>query len=420
MAAVMSAEMNHTDTVVVMLDECRRMGLKVLAPDINASAFRFTVNESGQILYGLGAIKGVGEGALEGILGERARGGRFADLFDFCRRIDTRRANKRVLEALVCAGALDGLGLNRPSLLATLPTALQLAEQTAAGASAGQEDLFGLGAPQAVAAKIEADVQPEWPDHERLAREKEVLGLYLSGHPIEAYRPLIDQVCSGTIKQLIAEAAAPAFGSGASGDDEDSVPLRRRPIRRTVMLAAWLAEVRNVGGERPGKLLQLDDRSGQLVCWLDFDAWQRYQNVLRRDTLVFATGELRAAQREGRDLEYRLYARGFWDLDGIMKERAERVTLVWRGQLAKAGALDARLLRTKLATFKGEPGAQVTMEYWNGRARATLDFGPEWRLQMQAARLTELRRLLGDDAVRVDYRRFVAPAGGRTEYGYAE
>ena len=366
MAAVMSAEMHHTDTVVVMLDECRRMKLKVLAPDVNRSAFRFTVNDEGEILYGLGAIKGVGEGAIEGVIAARRREGAFRDLFDFCRRIDTRKVNKRVLEALIHAGALDSFGLNRPSAIKTLPQALQLAEQASAGASSGQDDLFGLGAPSAPATGAVLS-EPDWPQKELLTREKEVLGLYFSGHPIETYRELIKQVCTGSIKELAAESTAPSgysFNGGGGGDDDDGPPAPRRSPRRAVMLAGWLADVRNVGGERPGKIVVLDDRTAQVVCWLAFDDWQRFQNVLRKDTLVFASGEVRAWQREGREQEFRLNARHFYDVDTIMRDRAERLTL----------------------SVERPPVALTT-----------------W---------------LGDSAIRVDFRRWVAPAPLRADYAY--
>src|SRR3546814_247838 len=116
MAAVLSCEMQHTDAIVTMREECLRMGLTMLPPDVNHSQFRFTVPSPHAIRYGLGAIKGAGEAALEGIIAERDTNGPFRDLFDFCRRVDTRKANKRVLEALICSGAMDGFGLNRPSL----------------------------------------------------------------------------------------------------------------------------------------------------------------------------------------------------------------------------------------------------------------------------------------------------------------
>ena len=425
MAAVLSAEMNHTDTVVVMLDECRRMKLDVRPPDINASRYRFTVGGPGRILYGLGAIKGVGEGAIDGIIAEREAHGAFRDLFDFCRRIDPRKVNKRVLEALVSAGALDGLGSNRPSLLATLPRALQLAEQTAAGASAGIVDMFGLGLadlPQNSSSVVPEQVD-DWSAIERLTQEKKVLGLYLSGHPIESYRALIDQVCSGGFKKLIDETAAPGgFGGSSSGggDDDDEAPApRRRPFRKPVMVAGWLTEIRTIGGERPGKLLVLDDRTAQLVSWLDFQDWQRFQHLLRPDTLIFATGDIRASQREGRELEYRLYPRQFWDLDGLTRERAERVTLRW-----KKPAITAAVLSQRLAPWKTAHGASVALDYWNGVARATLDFGADWKLKVEEAALNELRRLLGPDAIRVDYRRWVAPtqtrADSRAEYSHGE
>ena len=143
MAAVLSADMDNTDKVVTLIDECRSMGLKVEPPAVNRSAFRFTVGDDGSVIYGMGAIKGVGEGAIEAMLAARDAEGPFADLWDFCRRIDLHKANRRVLEAMIRAGALDGLGANRATLWAQLPLALKLAEQDRESAAAGQVDLFG-------------------------------------------------------------------------------------------------------------------------------------------------------------------------------------------------------------------------------------------------------------------------------------
>ncbi|WP_273454585.1 DNA polymerase III subunit alpha [Nevskia ramosa] len=425
MAAVMSAEMSHTDTVVVMLEECRRMKQTVLPPDVNSSEYRFTVNAAGAIVYGLGAVKGAGEGAIDGIINERRSHGAFLDLFDFCRRIDTRKANRRVLEALIGAGAMDCFQLNRPSLMKTLPKALQLAEQTAASAGAGIADLFGLGAPADASntGTVAAELETDWEPNERLSVEKKVLGLYLSGHPVEAYRTLIEQVCSGTIKTLIDEAGPPPdFGgnTGGGGDDEEGAPApRRRGYRKQVMLAGWLTDIRTIMGDRPGKILILDDRTAQLVCWLDFQDWQRFQTLLKPDTLIFATGSISASQREGRELEYRLSAKSFYDLDSLLRERTERVTLTWKKPSIAVTALPQRL-----APWRGPNGAAVSVEYWNGTARAVLDWGTAWRLKFETAAETELKRLLGAESVKAEYRRWVAPVSSnqrsRAEYDDGE
>ncbi|HEY9545218.1 MAG TPA: DNA polymerase III subunit alpha, partial [Solimonas sp.] len=269
MAAVLSCEMQHTDAIVTMREECLRMGLTMLPPDVNHSQFRFTVPSPHAIRYGLGAIKGAGEAALEGIIAERDTNGPFRDLFDFCRRVDTRKANKRVLEALICSGAMDGFGLNRPSLMKTLPKALQLAEAAAASADSGQNDLFGLGGGSAKAEQqIAADIEPDWSQRELLAREREALGFYLSGHPIEAYGEITDQVCSGRLHELIRQHATP-----------QPVAANGKPIwqpRVKVMFAAWVADVRFFKGDGRGGAsykLTLDDRSAQLATWIDADKW---------------------------------------------------------------------------------------------------------------------------------------------------
>jgi len=145
MAAVLSSDMDNTDKLVGFVDECRQMKLRLLPPDVNRSEYRFTVQDEQTILYGLGAVKGVGQAAIEDILAARQKEGVFRDLFDFCRRVDLRKANRRVLEALIRAGAMDSLGAHRCQLISDLPAALQAADQYHRSVSQGQNDLFGLG-----------------------------------------------------------------------------------------------------------------------------------------------------------------------------------------------------------------------------------------------------------------------------------
>ena len=376
MAAVLSCDMDKTDTVVMMIDECRRMGLAIEPPDVNRSDFRFTVQGEKAIRYGLGAIKGAGEGALGTLLEERAQHGPFRDLFDLCRRIDTRRTNRRVLEALIGAGALDGLGANRPSLMKTLPKALAAAEQSSATRGAGQSDMFGIPTTAAGSAALMEQV-PDWPDAERLRLEKETLGLYLSGHPVEVYRPLLRQICSGTLKALI-EAR-----NGAA------------------LIGGWVVDLRRFGKRM---LLTLDDRTAQITCILGED-FLASRAPPRKDTLLFVQGRITPDEFSG---GWRVFPNELYDLDQVQARYAQRVLL----QFGAGEAPMDRLLDT-LKALRQPGGCPVTVQYFNGQAQATLDLGPEWRIRVQDSGLDALRRLLGGDNVRVQYRRPApAPAYG--------
>ena len=143
MAAVMSADMDNTDKIVTLVDECDAMGLEILPPDVNVGSHKFTVDNQGRIVYGIGAIKGVGEGPIEAIVEGREAHGGYKDLFDFCAKIDLKKINKRVLEKLVLAGAMDNLGPHRAALMDTIPEAIKAAEQHARR-NHGQTDMFGL------------------------------------------------------------------------------------------------------------------------------------------------------------------------------------------------------------------------------------------------------------------------------------
>jgi DNA polymerase-3 subunit alpha len=406
MAAVMSCDMDHTDTIVAMRDECLRMGLKLHSPDINRSRFRFTVPVPGEIVYGLGAIKGVGEGALEGILIERDRGGPFKDLFDFCKRIDLKRANKRVLEALICSGALDGFGLNRPSLMATLPKALQVAEKAAASESSGMFDMFGLGSETpAPTAQVEAEILPDWSQHELLDKERETLGFYLSGHPIEAWSDVIDAVCSGNLRELIEQHAQPA---PVAADGKPAWQPRTR-----CLFGAWVTDLRFFKGDgkfgKSSYKLTLGDGSRQLSTWVDIDKWPKLQSFVKVDTLVFVTAEIGlSVAKEGREAEPRLYNPDFMSPDQLIGDYLARLTLRWRRPPA-----DVTVLRKLLEPVRGSLGAGVTIEVANARFRTTLDFPPDWRIRPTAAVIENLRRMLGVDRVGLHYKKYEPPASER-------
>ena len=205
MAAVLSADMDNTDKVVNLLGEARAMRLEVLAPDINTSVYKFLALEpdaaesrSRRIRYGLGAIKGVGEAAIENIVDARSRGGGFRDIADFCLRVDAQKVNKRTLEALVLSGSMDGLAGNRASVFAQLPEAMRAAEQQARDAQAGQNDMFGGGS--AAPVKLDLIEVEEWPIARKLGGERDTLGYYLSGHPTDAWR---DQIGRASCRERV-------------------------------------------------------------------------------------------------------------------------------------------------------------------------------------------------------------------------
>ena len=203
MAACMSADMENTDKVVILLNEAAEMGLTVQHPDINLCQYQFRATDDKSIVYGLGAIKGIGRPVIENILEARDAGGSFEDLYDLCARVDVKRVNRRALEALIRAGALDELGVHRASLIESLDLALQAANQKAKSAASGQNDIFGISAP-AEAVKTYQNVA-EWKKEELLQKEKDTLGLYLSGHPIDIYIDELNQFTSSRLVDLDVE-----------------------------------------------------------------------------------------------------------------------------------------------------------------------------------------------------------------------
>src|SRR5262245_38312757 len=202
MAALLTSEMGDTDKIVKYIDECRAMGIAVQPPDVNASGVRFTVTGEA-IRFGLAAIKNVGEAAMESILKTRAEAGPFRSLEDFCVRVDLRLANRRVMESLVKAGAFDSLGLTRAHLLAHLDGALEAGQRQQRERAEGQASFFDLlPSPEPGPTTASLAIVDEWDDDQRLAYEKEVLGFYVSGHPLARYRALVDSLDVTTTADL--------------------------------------------------------------------------------------------------------------------------------------------------------------------------------------------------------------------------
>jgi len=205
MAALLSAQIGKSEEVIKYIAEAREMGLEVLAPDVNESGWRFTVVEQKRVRFGLGAVRNVGHGAIDSLLAARAEGA-FVSLHDLCARVDLRLCNKRFFEALICAGACDSLGGHRAQLLAGLDAALNEASLSQEDAAAGQVSLFSelLANTAASAAPTHASLPniAEWSETERLQREKDLLGFYISGHPLDPFRTECELFASHTLAEL--------------------------------------------------------------------------------------------------------------------------------------------------------------------------------------------------------------------------
>ncbi len=397
MSAVLSADMDHTDKVVVMIDECRAMQLEVTPPDINLSHYKFVASGDDTVIYGLGAVKGVGEAAITGIIAAREEGGKFKDLFDFCYRIDLHKANRRVLEALIRSGAMDSLGSNRATMMAQLPLALKMAEQRHASVDAGQSDLFGMAEPDAVAAPSQQimpkDVE-DWSDEQRLQGEKDTLGLYLTGHPIDRYESELAGIGAVRIGSILQEGATPP-GNGGS---------RRRHNSRQVMLAGLAISVSHRQTQR-GRMgtVMLDDKSGRIEATLFSETYESYRDLLTADTVLVVVGSTNYDEYRG-GMSIRVdQVYGFEQARNVS---ARAVQLHSDSELLKQQGLSQQEflheMESILTPYLGG-SCSVCLNFRREEASVLLEFGEEWRVNPTDELLRRLGRFSGVSEVAVLY-----------------
>ncbi len=382
MAAVLSADMDNTDKVVGLIDECRDMKLTVLPPDVNHSKIKFTVEGERTIRYGLGAIKGVGESALAGIVAERQQGEAFGTLYDFCRRVDMRKINRRVMESLVKAGALDSLGGHRASLNASLSKAMQIAEQHRRDIDSGQNDLFGLS-PAAEADQDEPlEFAAEWSEEHVLQAEKETLGLYLSGHPIDRYEAELAEFIPKKITDL---------------DAPESKGYQRN--EKPVLTAGLIVAIRTMKSKNGSRMafITLDDQSARLEVRVFADVYEQYQSFIQPDKLVVIQGKI------GQD-----------NFTGGLAATAEKVFDMTGAREAFGQSLHINIseqdearqwvehLKTTLSPFRGG-GLGLELTYQNTQASALFRLGDDWQVTPSDTLLHQLNSLPGQVAVTMRY-----------------
>ncbi|QMV15210.1 DNA polymerase III subunit alpha [Vibrio spartinae] len=376
MAAVMTADMDNTEKVVGLVDECIRMNLTVLPPDINSGLYRFNVDDQGAIVYGIGAIKGVGEGPIDAILEARNAGGHFKDLFDFCARVDLKRVNKRVIEKLIYAGALDRLGPHRAAMMASLSDAVKAASQHRQAESFGQTDMFGVltDAPEAVEQRY---IQvPSWPEKVWLEGERDTLGLYLTGHPVNAYLKELNYYTDCRLK--------------------DVTPTRRDQSLKVAGLVIAARVMTTKRGSRIG-ILTLDDRSGRLEAMLFSDALEQYAELLEKDKILILSGQVSFDDFNG---GLKMTVREVMDLDSSREKYAKSLSLsITQTQIDEP--FFERFSRILEPHRSGS--VPIHIYYQRVDARAKLTLGTEWRVTPNDTLLDELKQLLGPGQVELEF-----------------
>jgi DNA polymerase-3 subunit alpha len=327
------------------------------------------------------------------MLAERAGGGRFSDLHDLCRRLDLNRVNRRVLEALVRAGALDSLGENRATLMHQLPDAMKAADQTARAEAAGQDDLFGLAEP---AQPLRGDAGgareklPAWSEAVRLAGERETLGLYLTGHPITEYQRELKPIISGRIADV---GGARPVGSSDGG---------WRGPGRTVTVAGLVLEIRKRGGRTS---FVLDDRSGRIEVTMFDDVYQQYRALVTKDAILVVDGNLRW---DDFIEDWRVAAKRILDVDQARDQYARRVVLRWpRGERAADGRRLVNEIERALQPSRGGRCA-VSIRFSRSDAAALVNFGEDWTVRPSRELVERLGQIVGRDGVEIVY----APRNG--------
>jgi len=382
MAAVLSADLDKTDKIANLIEDCRAMQLEVRPPDVNHSQWRFEV-EDGVIRYGLGAVKGVGEGAIEAILAARDKLGRFESLGALLREVELARMTRKTMETLVRAGALDSIHANRSALLQALPDAWSSAERHQADSAAGQASLFG--APAGGNQVIEDEPLPEvasWTSRQRLRAERETLGLYLSGHPMD---DLVDEVGGFTTCRL--GDIGNRFG--------DAEPSRGRRPGLPMTLAGLIVTMRR----RPGKgaFVAIDDGSGRIEVAVFDRTLADCADLLVSDEIIIASGKVEIDDFNG---GYRMVAEQVLSLDQARQRFARHLHVRLHPSFGP-GDIDEQLAATLRPYRNGE--TPVIVDYVNGRAAATLRLGAGWRVKPCAELLAAMAGVEAVDRAELVY-----------------
>lgn len=376
MAAALSADMENTDKIVILIDECRNLGIDICSPNINQSYFQFKVAGQISLLYGLGAIKGVGAKAVESILIERDTAGPFNDIFDFCLRVDSHKCNKRACEALVTAGAFDVFGEHRAALLQALPSAMGLAGQQEGNRSSGQDDMFGLNPTQSVR-PINLPIAP-WSELQRLEHERSSLGLYLTGHPIQYHSSELEQIVEGKIGNI------------------NSNP------ERIITIAGLVSGFRTYNTRRGENMafISLNDQTGKADVSVFGELYARARKLVQTESLLVVCGSCSTDERTGE-----LQVRASWiDTIESLRQRALKKVVICLNSDTNSKDPVKMLSELFIGVTNGQ--TEIELRYLNSKEdEISMSLGAEWNATFSDALIEKLFKQFGESKVQLIYSR---------------
>lgn len=380
MAAVLSSDMANTDKIVIFLEECKELAITVKPPDVNRSQYKFTIDANHHILYGLGAIKGVGEGAITSIL-EARKTRVFKDLFDFCARVDLKKISKRVLDALIRSGAFDSLGLERSRLMMQLESAVTAAEQLNQNSHQGQIDLFGSELSQNdIGSPIKWEVIKPWTDFVRLQGEKDTLGLYLTGHPLTYFEHELKYMRTSFIKPL--------------------TTLKLNSNNRRQTIAGLIVGIRTVLTRKGEKMafLTLEDNTGKQEVAVFSDQMHANKALLVKDQLLIVEGEMSIDHfSQG----HKMRCLSMMNLESARVKYAKYLKITIASHILKDSFLNA--FKAIFQSHHNQQGCPIQVLYHRDDASVTLNLGNEWRINLTDALLESLKNVSGVEAVDIIY-----------------
>ncbi len=376
MAAVMSADMDNTDKIVTFVDDCYANHITIIPPDVNRGQHRFTVDDEGQIIYGIGAIKGVGEGAINSIV-EKRNAGPYLNLYDFCNRVDLKKSNRRVLEALIKAGAMDSFGQSRSVLNASLEEAIRSAEQRKRDVALGQNDLFGG---PASGADDSHDIQytqvRDWSEEHQLMCERETLGLFLTGHPINSFLSELKQITSCRLKHI-----------QPTGRD------------KSIIVAGLVIAIRTIRTKSGGHMatLTLDDRSSRFEAMFYTEAYEEFSQLLAKDKILIVEGEVSFDDFTN---GLRMIVRKAMDMTGAREHFGKGLLLEINHQMIEGEF--AELLARSMEPYR-DGDCHVKLNYTNNEAKGCLRLPESWCVSPTDDLLYRLAELPGCSGVKIKY-----------------